>query len=317
VVQVCVIGNFNVDLVMGKIASFPEWGQEIVVNQAELRYAGAAGNTALVLARLGIGVNGIGVVGDDLLGNWLLDEFERNGINTKGISQIQGSQTGISVALVREDGGERTFFTHPGVLECFSIELVRPHFDFIKAAEVVLFCGYFLLPKLGFVGTDFLMRQARALGKTVLFDTGWDPDGWPPENISQVQNLLKLVDVFLPNKEEAEALCGGERDLEKVAMRLLEFGPRQVVIKCGSLGAVCGDSEGIFTSPTLPVEVIDTYGAGDAFNAGFIYGMLKRWHKRSVVDFANNVAAYIVSGNLGRLCELRETYEKKEVIERT
>lgn len=309
--QACVIGNFNVDLVMGKVDLFPEWGQEVVVNQAELRCAGAAGNTALALARLGIRVSGIGVVGDDFLGNWLLSELAQNGVNTKGISQLQGVRTGISVALVQREGNERAFFTYPGVLEHFSVEHVYPHLDLIEMSEVVLFCGYFLLPKLGFAGTGLLMQQVKALGKTVLFDTGWDPNGWSCETRSQIRALLRLVDVFLPNRIEAEILCDGQQDLELMAKKLLEFGPRQVIIKCGSSGAVYSDNEEVLVSPAPPVKVIDTSGAGDVFNAGFIYGMLKKWPKRSAVSFANRVAAYAVSGDLGRLSELQESDEEK------
>jgi ribokinase len=293
--EVCVIGNLNADLVVYPLKDFPTWGTEAIASSMDWR-PGGIGNALLCLARLGVGVSAIANVGQDVIGQELLSTLEGTGVDISHIEHSPGARTGISVGIGREDG-ERAFVTHLGHLEFLDIELLLRHREAWREAHYVLLSGYFLLPGLGFEGTRALIEEVHAAGKQVLFDIGWDINGWPERSVDEVMQLLERVDIFLPSLDEARALTG-ERSPEGCLENLFERGlccSGCVIIKMGGAGAIARVREGVFQQSAFPVSPLDTTGAGDCFNAGVIEGLGRNWDMRKTLRFASALAAMVIS----------------------
>jgi ribokinase len=292
--EVCVIGNLNADLLLYPLADFPAWGTEVIARSMDWR-PGGIGNALLCLARLGVGVSAIANVGQDAVGQELVSTLEAAGVDVSHVERCLGAPTGVSVGIGREDG-ERSFVTHLGHLELLDIDSVLRQRGAWQEARCVLISGYFLLPGLGFEGTRALIDEVHADGKTVLFDTGWDVQGWPERSVEQVLQLAEAVDVFLPSLNEAQALTGEhapERCLESLWRRSRRS--KCVIIKMGQAGSVARTGEGTFRQPAFPVSPLDTTGAGDCFNAGAAFGLLRNWDVPKTLRFANALAAIVIS----------------------
>ena len=186
--------------------------------------------------------------------------------------------------------------THLGHLGLLDIDLVLRHREAWKEPQCVLISGYFLLPCLGFEGTRTLIDELHAEGKTVLFDTGLDVNGWPQRTVEQVMRLLEGMNVFLPSLNEAQALTREhtpERCLESLWQRSRRS--KCVIIKMGQAGSIARTGEGIFCQPAFPISPLDTTGAGDCFNAGVAFGLLRNWDVPQTLRFANALAAIVIS----------------------
>jgi sugar/nucleoside kinase (ribokinase family) len=290
--SVCVVGNLNADLVLYPLHDFPAWGSEVITRHMSWRPGGIA-NALFCLAGLGVGVSAIANVGDDAIGQELVSRLEAAGVDVSHIERSNDVPTAVSVGLGREDG-ERAFVTNLGHLERLNIELVLRHRQAWQDAQCVLISGYFLLPGLAFAGTRKLTSILRAEGKLVLFDTGWDIEGWPDRSVREVMQLLEGVDVFLPSLNEARALTG-ETALEACLESLFALGPKKVIMKMGSGGSMARTQQGVFLRPAFRVKALDTTGAGDCFNSGVIVGLLNDWEPARTLLFANALAAIVIS----------------------
>ena len=287
--RISVIGNVNVDLLVWPAAEFPPPGTDMPVESIQTRAAGAAGNTALALARLGCVPRLIGCVGDDHYGRFILDELVAAGVE-EGVLVLPGEPTGISIAFEAPER-DRSFLTLLGSLQTFEASMVPP--DALEG-DYVLLCGYFCLPSLRGRGTLKLLERVRAAGGRTLFDCGWDPAGWPQETKREIVELLPLVDYFLPNEVEAGSLTGIE-DPMAAARALERISGGWVIVKLGKEGcvAVGAGQEHVISAP--PVRVADTTGAGDAFNAGLLYALAGGTEVTVALRLATRLATTVVS----------------------
>jgi sugar/nucleoside kinase (ribokinase family) len=229
------------------------------------------------------------------------------GGDDKGLLVTHGAQTGLGAALIRKDG-QRAFVTYMGHLEQFDPETERQAeaaSPLFQAAPFVLYTGYFLLPALGHAASAAMLARWKQAGKTVLFDTGWDPHGWSDTTIAEVRDLLRWVDIFLPNEDEASVLTG-ESDPAAAAVQLAGFGPGAVVVKLGAQGALAYTEGVTIESPAEPREAFDTTGAGDSFNAGLICGLSRGWSWANSLQLANRVAGVVVSRRFDRFPTLKD-----------
>lgn len=301
---IAVVGNFNVDLLVGPVKEVPRWGTEHLASTFLLRTGGAAGNTSLSLARLGLPPLAIGSVGDDYYGRIILDELRAAGASTQHITILRAAQTGVGVTLLREDG-ERLFLAFLGHLLAFSDDdLVRTR-HLLAGCRAVLFCGWNDLPSLTTEGIVHFLRQARGDGLTTLLDTGWDLHDWAAGGRGAVLSLLPHVDLFLPNEAEALAISGQD-NAHDAARALLDAGAGVVIIKRGPLGSLYADRSCLVEVPGFTVDAVDTVGAGDAFNAGVLYGLLHGLPPEQLLRFANAVGAHVVQRMTERYPTLEE-----------
>jgi sugar/nucleoside kinase (ribokinase family) len=287
-----VIGNLNPDLMLYPLAGFPAWGTEVITRHIDWRPGGIS-NVMLCLARLGVGASALADVGDDALGQELLSTLQEAGVDTSHIERCAEVHTGLSVGLGREDG-ERAFVTNLGHLERLDIDLVLRHRAAWGEAQWVLISGCFLLPRLGFAPTRALTDNVRSEGRQVLFDTGWDVEGWPERSVEEELQLLERVDISLPSLNGAQTPTG-KISPEDWLESLFAHCPNHVIIKMGEAGSIARTGEGIFQQPAFSILPLDTTGAGDCFNAGIMVGVLRDWDIPKTLRFANALAALVIS----------------------
>ncbi|WP_353471451.1 carbohydrate kinase family protein [Salipiger sp. H15] len=260
------VGNVNVDLILGPLAPWPQPGTEVLCAQDETRVGGAAGNAALAWQALGVPFQIAATTGDDHYGDWLRAGFADL---SAGWPRTAGHTT-ISVGVTHPDG-ERTFLTTAGHLPDFCWEDVEAQIDWqALAGGYLLLCGCFLSPRLS-AAYDRLFERAEARGITVALDTGWPLQGWTEETRAQTLRWIARSGVVLLNEIEATSVTGCAEvgaALAELSRRMPEGGT--AVIKRGPLGAVARHAGQDHAAAAPQVDVIDTIGAGDTFNAAFL-----------------------------------------------
>jgi len=302
--SICIIGNLNIDLIIRNVPKLPAWGQEVMGASRDQFSSGQAGYLAFALRRLGVATSLIGNVGDDLYGHQILSDLRTRGVNIDGVSVMPGAKTGISVAIVRSDG-ERAFVTDLGCLADFSPTLIEPHWDRVESAAIVCLVGLFCIPGLSFTAAAGLLGRARQAGKITMLDTGWDPGNWASETQAGMRTLLSQVSLFMPNQDEAQAISGQET-LDGMAVALQALGPETVVIKCGENGSYARRGAATCHVPPRAVHVHDAVGAGDVFDAGFLFGLQRGWSLEACLAFGNTTASLYISRRQDRFPGLVE-----------
>lgn len=289
---IAVIGNLEVDLIFGPLAAMPQWGEERVVPRRERRAAGSAGYTAFALGHLGHPVLLAGPIGDDPEGALVEAALREAGLPRTGLLRTPG-QTGLSVTLVRDDG-ERSFVNHLGSLEGFGPDDLEPLWAELGRAELVLLSGYFLLPRFRGAPTARLFRRLQSQGIRTALDTGDAADGWSDAVRAELAPVLAATDWLFPNEAEAAGMAGSGAGIQ-AARRLLELGPRKVVLKRGARGGAVVTHEGVVEVPGFPVRVVDTVGAGDTFNAGYLAAWAEGQAGKGALAYAAASASLYIS----------------------
>jgi sugar/nucleoside kinase (ribokinase family) len=212
----------------------------------------------------------MGCVGDDQLGRWMRDELAPAGLADELIVAGAGS-SGVTVALESPER-DRTFLTYLGVNADWTSEMIPK--DALDT-ENLLLCDYFVAPKLQGEVAQGLLSATRACGGRTFFDTAWDPAGFNTGTRAQVGDVLRSVNVFLPNEAEACALAGvGPGAARAAARHLQRLSDGWIVVKLGARGCLAAGPEGVeLEVPAPQLEIADTTGAGDAFNAGLVHAL--------------------------------------------
>jgi sugar/nucleoside kinase (ribokinase family) len=258
-----VLGDANPDLVLrgGEVA--PAFGQaERIVDEARLVVGGSGAIAACGAARLGLRVGFCGVVGDDLFGSFMRERLAERGVDLAGLAVDPHRPTGLSVILSAPQ--DRAILTSIGTIGDLRGSLIDP--DLLAAARHVHVSSYFLQRAL-WPDLPSVLEEARDGGATVSLDPNWDPSGaW------DLSSILPRVDLFLPNVIEATRVARIS-DLDEAVARLRTV-TAGVVVKAGERGAVAAVGEERAEAPALEVRAVDTTGAGDSFDAGFLAGFL-------------------------------------------
>jgi sugar/nucleoside kinase (ribokinase family) len=262
-----VVGDANPDVVLhGVPRELPFAQRERLMDAGSLVLGGSAAITACGAARLGLRTAFVGRVGNDALGRFVLDALAGRGVDVSGCVVDSDLSTALTVVLVH--GEDRAILTAPGCLPSLTIEDVDS--ALVRAARHVHVSSYFLQPRLA-AGVPGWFAAIREGGGSTSLDTNDDPSG---EWDCGVAAAIAQADVFLPNEAEALALTGRTDGDVVAACRQLASAARLPVIKCGARGALAWHADGAVTAPGLAVEPVDTVGAGDSFNAGFLAGWL-------------------------------------------
>ncbi|MGO1769776.1 MAG: carbohydrate kinase family protein, partial [Microbacterium sp.] len=229
-------------------------------------------------------------IGDDAFGETALAALRERGVDVTGVEPAAGEATGVSVIL--STPGDRAILTAPGAIPTLSSERVASWLDAWEGEPGVLHvASYFLQPRLA-AGLETVLAAARSRGWVTSLDTNWDPR----EEWRGVDDLLEHLDVLLPNASELRALgaaMGVRGDDEQLAHAIARRGPR-VVVKDGARGgwSVAAGGERA-SAPGLVLDVVDTTGAGDSFDAGYLAALAA-----GVTDEAERLRWAAVAGSL-------------------
>lgn len=267
--RVLVAGDANLDLVLrGDVR--PRFGQaEQYLSGADLVLGSSAGIFASGLARLGLDVGLVARIGDDYFGERTLALLGEAGVGTAEVRSVPGP-TGLSVIL--SEDGDRAILTLPGAMAGLELDDVR-HGLTSSGARHLHVASFFLIPAFA-AGLPNVLAEARAAGITTSLDPNWDP----AERWDGVTECLPHLDLLLPNAAEVvelAAVATGRRaaDVVEAAQVLAAAGPT-VVVKNGAAGGIAVNGSGVVRAPALGVRVVDTTGAGDSFDAGFLAAWL-------------------------------------------
>jgi sugar/nucleoside kinase (ribokinase family) len=265
--DVLVAGEINPDLILTHPDLEPKFGQqEVLVDSFELTIGSSSAIFACGLARLGGRVLFVGVVGEDLFGNFMIEALHQRGIDTSSVIVEPNERTGISIILTR--GADRAILTYPGAIAKLTAEKVSD--DLLQRSRHLHVASYFLQEALQ-PDLKKLFQRAHAYGLTTSLDINWDPGGqW-----EGVWEALSETDLFFLNSAEALALTG--ESTVKAALTSLADAVPVVAVKLGSEGGMVRQGEELLVVPAISVPVVDTVGAGDSFDAGFVYGYLQDW----------------------------------------
>jgi len=261
------VGNANVD-VIAFVDRHPSAGERVEARRLERAPGGAASNFAVAAARLGAHAILLGCVGLDEEGEWLLDRLRGSGVDVSMVSRVS-APTGVALVVV-DAGGERTMVVHRGanaLLPQVLRERPLPPADWVHAASV----------------PPDLAAEVFASAKRAGAITSYDPGGTVARlGFEGLRSALELTDVLLVNEAEARALAG-PRGVGGLAPT--------VVVKLGARGAVAWVGGREYGAEGFRVEVVDTTGAGDVFDAAFALGVLRGLSPGEALTFANACAA--------------------------
>ncbi len=290
--DVFIYGDVNVDIVIPGVEHFPLPGQEDVVDIMNTYVGGGAALFALGLGKLGLNPVFQGTIGNDCYGRFILEEFQKSNTDCSLLSFSQANRTGISISFTNEK--ERSFLTYRGTnaeIDLDSIDLNQLQ----KAGHIHL---------TGYEGSRNHRKYVRLLQKikelekvTVSLDVGWDET---EEWYQGIYELLPYIDVLFMN--ETEAVHYGRKTSAREAMEEFSGYCRVAVAKLGKKGAIACAGRKFYKADAYRVTAVDTTGAGDSFNAGFIYGFLKGKDITECLKYGNGCGALSVialGGNTG------------------
>jgi sugar/nucleoside kinase (ribokinase family) len=281
------VGDLVADIFTSPIEEIPKPGAPIVTKNIAIYPGGNSLNTAVALSRMGDPVRIGGSIGDDVLGTLLIHHLQELGLDVAGVTAEKGETT-ASTIILRVEGEDRRYIMNLGVGENFTGEHLS--FDLIPENGVVLAGGYLKLAAWDDDHLSEFLKQAQAknnitvLNVCLVQNSDIDPE--------RVLPLLKYVDVFLPNEDEARAITG-EQELLKQSTVLHEAGARNVIITRGPQGLFASDRHNYINMGSFKVDVVDPSGCGDCFTAGCIAALRRGWDIASVLKFGS------ASGALG------------------
>lgn len=301
--DVTIAGELNLDLILYGLPEelLPE--RELLADRMMLTLGSSSAIVAHNLASLGCQVGFISRVAEDELGRIAVERLAASGVDVSRIRRTDGPiQTGLTVILQR--ALQRNILTYPGTI--FELSYADLDFEYLTDSKHFHLSSYYLQRGLTrHVGE--LFQRLKAEGLTISLDTNDDPDDrWG----GGIQEVLRYVDVLLPNEREAKKLAGTD-NLDTAVARLAEVVPL-VVVKLGGEGALAQRGSEQFRSPAVKTELVDPVGAGDSFDAGFLSKYVKGADLPTCLAFGNIAGALSVTRAGGteafRDAALRESF---------
>jgi sugar/nucleoside kinase (ribokinase family) len=284
--DVTIAGELNLDLILFGLPDELPPERELLANGMMLTLGSSSAIVAHNLAALGSRVGFQSLIGQDSLGQIALDRLAEGGVDVSQVRRTQGSTTtGLTVLLPRT--GWRNILTYPGTMAELSMKDLD--LDYLSDSRHFHFSSLYLQQALQRDIAEVLWRL-KAAGLTISLDTNDDPqDIWG----GGVKDLLKYVDVLLPNEREATRITGTD-DPEAAIQQLAELVPL-VIVKLGKEGALAQRGKERFTSPSLKVAAVDAVGAGDSFDAGFLHEYLRGSDLQTCLASGNRAGALSVT----------------------
>lgn len=279
--DISVVGELNADLILYGLPATLEPEREHLADDFAITLGSSSAIFAHNISLLGCRVGFTSCIGSDPLGKFCVDRLQESGVDVSGVKTLPNKTTGVTVILPLSM--QRQIVSYLGT----TLDLQFAHLDlnYLGSASHFHLSSFFLLRGLR-PRIPELFSQMKQSGLTTSLDTNDDPeDLWADD----VKSVLRNVDIFLPNERESCRLTGAN-DVQD-ALGLLSRIVPIVVIKCGPKGVLAKRGKNQFHAPSLPVQTMDTVGAGDSFNAGFLHKFILRCNLEECLEYGNAVAA--------------------------
>jgi len=301
-----VIGDLNIDIILSELDRFPELDSEVLSRDYDMVIGGSGGIFTAVLSMLGIKTEIISRIGNDVFGRFLINEMEKNKAGTEAIIVSENEKTGVTLSLSYSNG--KSQISSIDIIKNLEIEDIN--LESLESIKHVHFPSYYMMENLK-VSYVELIKKIKLKSKKITFsmDTNDDPgDKWGKE----VYDIFPHLDILFLNKKEALKITR-QKTIEK-AIALLEDYVKKIVIKTGIEGYYSRIDGKDYRGHCINKgnkNFLDSTGAGDNFDAAFIFGFLKNLDIAKTLEFANHCAEKSIeyTGGVG-------TYEKYAVIKK-
>lgn len=282
------VGALVVDLLNGPIKQYPVPRKQTQVTTEWIRImpGGGAANTPSALARMGLAVSSFSKVGDDLNGKFVLSELEKLGVNSVGICRSPREATPFTFVGIHPDG-DRTFIHIPGCNITFNLDDLD--MDQVVSTDYLLYHDLWVLPGMDGKPAARLLQEAKRRGVVTLLDEGF---GYGPKR-EALEAMLPYCDYVTPSHDDLQAIYP-QTSAEELASLLLDLGAGVAVVKMGPNGCLVAQRKDRIQVPALPARVVDTTGAGDCWDAGFIAGLASGEDLLTAARIGNACAAFCI-----------------------
>jgi len=302
--DISVVGELNADLILYGLPATLEPEREHLAEDLAITLGSSSAIFAHNISLLGSRVGFTSCIGGDPLGKFCVDRLQESGVDVSGVKVLAAKSTGLTVILPL--AAQRKILTYLGT----TLDLQFAHLDlnYLGSASHFHLSSFFLLRGLR-PRIPELFSKMKQSGLTTSLDTNDDPeDLW----VEDVKSVLKSVDIFLPNEREACKLAGAS-DVQNALDSLSRLVPI-VVIKCGPKGVLAKRGKNQFHAPSVSVQPVDTVGAGDSFNAGFLHKFILRCNLEECLEYGNAVAA-LSTTRAGGTEALRERNHRESFLQ--
>ena len=296
--DVAAVGPLNIDLLI--IGDAPSSAEELARWEGpadiQMTAAGSVGYLVQDLARLGLDVGLVSCLPDDQLGAFQLDTLRRAGVHVDRVRLVPDT-TGTVVAYVLLFGSrKRPLAYRVGTHDPWPLTFDPADRDYLLDARLLHCGGYLHFDPVYHGATTDLFREARGRGLITSIDTQFPAKWLARPWLTAMEDILPYVDVLFVDEREARCLADRE-DLTEAAAVLRDAGPPTVVVKQGNDGTRVFAPERAIYQPAVQVApMVDSIGAGDAFDAAFLLGLLEGWSLERTVRFAAVTAGFSVGG---------------------
>ncbi len=281
--DVFVVGDLNVDIHC-HVSEAPCKGKEVHAEPVRFSLGGNAANFAVALSRLGVDTEFHSCIGKDMSSRFLKQELEQSGVKTRLMENDEPN--GLTVALVYGDGS-RGFISNKGSSARLTVKDLRPILKDLAPGKILYIGGFFHLPSLS-KGFPAFLKEAKRKGATIMFDFSYDETGAS----RGFRDFASHLDMVFLNEDELNMLQDKIKGSSKKMSRL---GVRDVIVKLGRRGSVFYTNGMITREPAEKVKAVDTTGAGDVFNAAFVYGYMRGLLPEQCLALGNWVAGHHVA----------------------
>jgi len=280
--DILLVGRYFCDLIFSDLPEFPRLGHEVYARSFNL-IPGGVYTPAVALTRLGVRVAWPCVFGSDVFSQWVKSEALNEGVDGTYLSDSPHPSLRITTAF--SFGEERAFLSYVDPI---------PEPPYVEILHKIQPRWLFLTHLIAGEALEELVTAARSVKAKVYMDCqAHDRSLDEPE----IRDALESVDVFSPNAAEAKQLAGCE-NMEETSEKLAAFVPI-VIIKNGKSGCLCRQGERTLYEKAIDVDIVDTTGAGDNFNSGFLYGQLNDYSMKESLRIGNLCGGMSVQGHGG------------------
>ncbi len=307
--DVLVVGELNVDIILNKINKMPQLGQEQRADEMTLTMGSSTAIFSANISKLGSSVSFLGKVGNDPYGTYMIDALKSFNVSTDSVIIDLNLKTGATIIYILEK--DRMNVTYPGAMEHLTQDDVSD--EALRSARHLHTSTIFFQPGLK-KGISELFKRAKKHGLTTSMDTQWDPEEKWDLNL---EALLPHLDFFLPNEAELLNLTAAGDVME--ALDKLSHHKTCIVVKRGEKGAIMQYQNKIYSANAMHVPtLVDSVGAGDSFNAGFIHAFLQGKDFESCLEEGIRTAGVSTTkaGGVNAIISYKQVLEKAKEFEK-